>query len=226
MKWENKHQSEGWWTRYGHVVPFEQISFSHDESKITFHSAPARRGLYAFPKGYEETFLLSSNGSNSPDRLTQRSFYLKDSEGKRFHWKDEVIEYFDRTRHRTERVITPEVKAALGKVGYHKKDIFEVEGFVCVMKRPHVFRYEGELWHHLKEHTPNAEILEEHGSWVKSSFGAWADAFRLTKHEDLKFVRDEVPWTRQLLHVDPYKSGRGGCMARDHLEVFFQRVKI
>lgn len=225
MKWENKQQSEGWWTRYGNVVPFEQASFAHDESKISFHAAPARVGLYAFPRGYEEPFLLSSDGSNSPDRLTQRSFYLKDSEGKRFNWKDEVNESYNSTLHKYERIVTPEVNKALNKVGYRTRDIFEVEGFICVMKKPHVFRYEGELWHHLKKHTPEDEVIDTHGSWVKSSFGAWSEAFRRTKHEDLKYIRKDSPQARQLLHLDPYKHGRGGFISRDHLEVFFQRVK-
>ena len=80
-------------------------------------------------------------------------------------------------------------------------------------------KQEGELWHHLEEFVDRKEILQAHGSWVKTSIRAWAKAF--SKMSTIyRYGRHKYDLENG---INQHGDGRSiiGPFSRDHCEVFF-----
>jgi hypothetical protein len=75
---------------------------------------------------------------------------------------------------------------------------------------------DGEIWHHLEEYTNQKDILQRHGSWIKTDIKVWAKAF--SKMSTI------MRWGR---HKDMgggiYPRGIIGIYSKDHCEVFFDQ---
>ena len=73
---------------------------------------------------------------------------------------------------------------------------------------------EGEIWHHLEEYTNHKDVLQRHGSWIKTDIKVWAKAF--SKMSTI------MKWGRsQSLGGEIYPRGITGIYSKDHCEVFF-----
>lgn len=81
----------------------------------------------------------------------------------------------------------------------------------------------GNIWHHLGEFCKRNEILDEHGSWVKTSISTWQKAFSKSSLKN-RYGEDWAP--------QGFVRGRGeqsinaarglsGYYSKDHYEVFF-----
>ena len=73
----------------------------------------------------------------------------------------------------------------------------------------------GFIWHHLEKYTTHSEIVDRHGSWVKTSIMAWQKAFSkmsLTHRYGEDFFK-----------VQSINQSKGitGFYSKDHCEVFF-----
>jgi hypothetical protein len=73
---------------------------------------------------------------------------------------------------------------------------------------------DGEIWHHLEEYTDIKDILQRHGSWVKTDIKVWAKSF--SKMSTI------MKWGRsKILGGEIYPRGIIGFYSKDHCEVFF-----
>lgn len=75
------------------------------------------------------------------------------------------------------------------------------------------FKYNGNLWHHLKDTVKKTDILDEHGTWIKTSFNAWRKAFN---KESLNF---RLTTSKGKIN-EPLDSGVSGGFVKDNFEVF------
>jgi len=73
---------------------------------------------------------------------------------------------------------------------------------------------DGEIWHHLEEYTNHKDILQRHGSWIKTDIKVWAKSF--SKMSTI------MKWGRHKdLGGEIYPRGITGIYSKDHCEVFF-----
>jgi hypothetical protein len=77
----------------------------------------------------------------------------------------------------------------------------------------------GVIWHHLEEYVSEADVIQKHGTWVKTSIKVWVAAFSKMSTR-YRYGRD-----KDLLESGINKPGIGmsitGWYSRDHCEVFF-----
>ena len=74
---------------------------------------------------------------------------------------------------------------------------------------------EGYIWHHLEEYTDHKDIIQRHGSWIKTDIKSWAKAFSKMS-TILRYGRSDINEMR-------VGDGKGivGWYSKDHCEVFF-----
>ena len=78
---------------------------------------------------------------------------------------------------------------------------------------------DGEIWHHLEEYTDIKDVLQRHGSWVKTDIKTWAKAFSkmstIMRYGRAKYDLD--------YGINQHGDGKGvvGWYSKDHCEVFF-----
>lgn len=78
---------------------------------------------------------------------------------------------------------------------------------------------EGVLWHHLEEFVEPKDILQRHGTWVKTNIRVWAKAFSrmstVYRYGRMKYDLDNG--------INKHGDGKGiiGWYSKDHCEVFF-----
>ena len=211
--------------RFGNLSPVEQEHYTTSDDK-TFHNPPRRRGIYAFVDGYVDLFLIGS--TREPGHISNKSMWLKDDDGNKIKYDD----FYD---------LTTEFDYKLGRRGIKKewikflkirniriKDLCEQDGFITILKKPKIFEYDGELWHHLGDNLKPHQIIETNGSWVKTTMEDYIIALNIErkrvireKHKmEMEFNFKEVFKGRQ----DPFKPGIGINFSKDHLEVFIEKI--
>jgi len=204
--------------RFGTLGQMDQLTYGNG----TFHSPPKKKGLYAFPEGLVDRFLLTA--TNDPRNPSQKSYWLRDENGERIidgdfwdgNWNDKMTSYGVIKKYK------PLVKKAKIKI----KDIFTLSDYdlgekskwyVCVYKKPKKFKYDGEIWCHFKEHLRPEHIIEESGSWVKVIMEDYLYALKQERHslrkEMIKLFG--IGWKDH----DPFRH-----YCTDHLEVFIEKV--
>lgn len=78
---------------------------------------------------------------------------------------------------------------------------------------------DGEIWHHLEEYTDIKDVLQRHGSWIKTDIKTWAKAFSkmstIMRYGRAKYDLD--------YGINKHGDGKGvvGWYSKDHCEVFF-----
>ena len=75
---------DGLWVRYGGLSPLAQEKFVRDPEQRTFHSPPCRRGIFAFPSGYVERFLLGA--TCAPGHVSHKTRWLRDETGEKLEY--------------------------------------------------------------------------------------------------------------------------------------------
>jgi len=179
--------------------------------KDTYHSPPAPRGFYAFPKVAQEMFLVGSLDKFQPGILPKTPEYPEHKEIEidgemqlspedREKWEKETDE-FDWEKYQKDR----------------RKRYAEI--------RREFRKTTGNIWHHLGEFCKQSSIIDRHGSWVKTSIQDWQKAFSkssLTNRygEDFGGRSDRENKGRGLDSINKAR-GIGGYYSKDHYEVFF-----
>ena len=202
--------------RYGDLSPITHEKYiknsfpnrrleTMEESSYSFHTPPAKRGIYAFVYPYVEKYLLSASKYSGIKSTHPKVEYVKDEKG------NKILKYYPRKdgvwfpSPEQETFIQEKI---LTKQGELPKDyLWEFYGeehmILCKRKKPKYFEYSGEIWHHLRDHLHSPRcILEEKGGWVKTDFLSYKIA--------LKSALGQIKKER---------------LSRDHLEVFIERVK-
>lgn len=193
-----KLRNELRFVRYGNINPVKQLGFGRD----TFHSPPARRGLFAFPWPYIERFLLTVSDMMTSE-LHPKFQFVKDKNGKKISNLTHP-ELFNKYMERNYYDYSKSHEIALKKAndGDWSKDTVDStdwdkhEHFVVELKKPKIFAYEGPIWHHLE--VPGGIKFN---SWTKSDIRTYKDALRREIH---RVKRDNF--------------------SKDHLEVFIERL--
>ena len=208
--------------RWGGLSPVIQKGF--DASMPTMHSPPARRGIYAFPKGRVERFLIGKEVLDpkmheviSKEEAKRREkninpLFSPGEEEKCFKTlpSGRIVEYryATMTAWRTQRLLDE----------FHKlcdDDSFTVEDANAYrekhqvnvkLKKPRMFTYEGEIWHHLSFKLKPFEIINKKGEWLLTDM----DVYHRTLDYELGFL-------------DKKKKRDGYGYTFDHLEVFIER---
>ena len=233
-------------TRIGGLSPVIQKGYTTIPEKRGFHTPPARKGFYAFIHPYFEPFLLGGDWAKLGKKNKQEKFeYLKDKDGNKIklYVKDYVWNHFPSDNEIND--INPELKKYLvkGKCGNYnrnydgtdisqrfwtedirdEKDNF-VNYYLIHKKKPKVFEYTGELWHHLKNSAVKPfEIIDELGDWIKTDYDVFTKALEQDKINCVKQLRsdDQFPFAQ----IEINTRNIYNHISKDHLEVFIERIK-
>lgn len=191
--------------RWGGLSSVTQKGYS--PSMPGFHSPPARRGLYAFPWPYIETFLLGATVFK-----THRMEWVKDDAGNRIN--DKHPDYSRLTKERAKKAYKAfgcrdprefrEEQALLAK-GAKWDDLPDPTYYLARYVRPRKFDYAGELWHHLT--VKRGFEIETKGGWVKTDMDVYRDCL-----------------AREVGNIRHYRKRTGWGISLDHLEVFIEKV--
>ena len=179
--------------RFGGLDLKNQKGYGRD----TFHSPPAPRGFYAFPKVAQEMFLVGSLDKFQPGILPKRPEYPGENASpeeieKWRKWSDE----FDWDKYEEER----------------KKRYSEI--------RKEFKKTTGNIWHHLGEFCKPESIISRHGSWVKTSISDWQKAFSKSSLTN-RYGEDFGSGTGRGHQSINVTRGISGYYSKDHYEVFF-----
>lgn len=214
--------------RYGGLSPVKQRGFTTDEKDKSFHSPPARKGIYAFPEYWVEMFLLG--GDMNSFGVRNRTIKVRDKDGNIVtnrhplfkKLQDRGEKYWDKTDGKLWPDAEPDEDG-----DYDWEDYIH---YLTVHQKPRKFEYSGNIWHHLGEFVPNGKIIKEYGSWVLTDMDTYKQAFKNEmKNRKKSALRDLGNWTKdednkvkdaQFLARNPYK-----WHSKDNLEVFIERVK-
>lgn len=205
-------------TRYGSLQPQKQVRYGQD----IFHAPPCKYGFYAFPYGYTEFFLLGA--TSEPSNSSGKSQWLKDDDGNRILDNDiwDTTDYDRKTgnfginKKYISLLKKKNIKKNMLRSTYDEKDD---KHYVTVLKPPKEFEYKGDIWHHLGEVLQKKQhlILEEIGSWVKTDMETYEYCLKRTSHEQYKDFKKD--WGT------PHRINGLKLYAKDHLEVFFEKIK-
>jgi hypothetical protein len=204
--------------RFGSLSKMDQITYGND----TFHSPPKKKGIYAFPEGLVDRFLLTA--TNDPRNPSHKSYWLKDENGDRIEdekfWNDVWEQKMDSYG------VNKKYKQLVKKNKIRIKDIFtlsdyklgeKAKWFICVYKKPKKFKYDGEIWCHLGEHLKPEHTIEVSGTWVKVTMEDYLFALQQERHELRKDMIKifGISWKER----DPFSF-----YCTDHLEVFIEKI--
>ena len=143
--------------RYGGLSSVPQNGYKPEDHKdITFHTPPARRGIYAFVKGFVEPFLLGGSEFDS-----RRMEYIRDGKGEIV--TDKHPEYEKRMDRAEMKGMTRPYKGGFAMIKH---------------KSPVTFKYKGEIWSHLGDRMDRSQILKTQGSWVLTDMATYIKALK------------------------------------------------
>lgn len=244
-KLEGKKEYEFY--RWGTLSPKDHPEVSNYEER-TFHTAPVRKGIYAFPKGYIETFLLGlSDERKNPDQNNNgRCFWLRDNSGKILTVDDVYVNPDFRA------IIKPEIKKLLKLRKIKEKDLDYIfigdkdnddewdikdNHKMIYMTKVKRFKYSGPyIWHHLSSYfsgnierplVQEKDILDKRGSWIKTTMKIWEAALR--KLDTIERWQSYIEtWGSSTKYENGSSHGnphtRPNIYSKDHYEVFIEKV--
>lgn len=221
--------------RYGSLVP----QF-HDTKKDSFHVAPVEWGFYAFPRGFEERFLLGGVGSGNIRNGRYR--YLRDEHGRKifasvneFYGKkkgwvsgEDVLD-FDSVSEPFMTLLKKQ-KLTVYEVSPYQED----ENGICrdclpenydmkvpfyVENKPRRFEYSGEIWSHFGEfgfRIKPSEIITRAHSWIKTDIRTYKKLLdRAIAHEKYR---------GNLRQPGPSSGYPVSRIDKDWFEVFIEKI--
>ena len=148
--------------RWGNLNPVKHKEHSKKEG---FHVAPKNKGIYAFPCGYVERFLIWGSYTDHWNR------YIVDDNGNKI--KDDGNSSLSDIDFKK---LLKKKHIKINDVSSKWSDEDQCWYFVYKLK-PKKFEYNGYIWHHLSSYVGNKkEILEEYGDWIKTSMSVYIKA--------------------------------------------------
>jgi len=221
------NKSEIKFLRFGDLSPIKQTGYKKD----TFHSAPVKKGFYAFVDFMIEPFLLG--GYNPAGTKHSKRKYVKDEKGDKiivgrfYEDKDKPpIDEYDKHFEWVIFVDDDEMERLEKRYGSKQKNLFTSterhrNGFIYMttMKKPKRFKHEGEIWHHHTDHVPHHLVLKRSKEWVLTDFDTFVKAFNKAIIEHINFQNS---WRKE------YKASeinvRSKQFSKDVFEVFIERL--
>ena len=188
-------------SRVGGLSPVKQKGY--DPSMPGKHSPPTKKGIYAFLYPYYEPFLLGGVEYSGIKTKHSKFEFIKDKNGNPI----EVPFDIDYQHNGSENWMK---FWGLHYNGDNKPY------YIVKPKKPKVFEYTGELWHHLGKHLKPNEIIGERGTWTLSTFNMYHKAIK-KEYSVNKFLRD--------FGFDGAVNNPFNYICIDHLEVFIEKIK-
>lgn len=142
--------------RFGGLSSVPQDGYTTNP-EASFHSPPARRGVYAFVVPFVDTFLLGGK-----DFDPRRQEYVRDHRG-------EII---------TNDHPDYEKMMNRGQFKYGTRELKDGRYALVVNKKPVKFHYDGPIWSHLTDKVSHEEVLATKGSWIKTEMPTYVKALR------------------------------------------------
>lgn len=175
------------------------------------HVAPCLKGIYAFPRGYVERFLLGGLCGN--DRCTM----LKKPDGSLVTEKELYDESFENIR--------PEYKKLLKKLHIKTKSLKPIykdgDFYIGYQPEPKHFEYNGDIWHHLSDYVEKKDIMDEKHGWIKTSYKTYLNALHKCDVSE-RFQSYINPFSGKM-HGNPHTCPKH--FTKDHYEVFIEHLK-
>lgn len=211
-----------YFVRFGTLTPQKHKHFNDEER---FHVAPVKYGIYAFPAGKIETFLLTA--TNTVDNSSCKCAWIKDKNGNKikyddlFHQKEIVDRYgFTETiNFKIKKEYLPFTKSNKIKI---RDIISDNDGYALYYKRPKIIFYEGNIWHHLLDFVSVKDIINQKGCWVLTDMKTYVQAY----------VKSDAKERADLCLKDNMDDSFKGIPSRyrnyyskDHYEVFIEKIK-
>lgn len=205
-----KRLKELYFYRFGNL---NSVKHKEHNMKEGYHVAPRVRGIYAFPRGYFEAFLVWSQYNEHWNKI------LLDDEGHKILYEDFYVNWSD--DNIKEKYIKMLKKRHLKRqlISYKIDD----NGTYMIYKmRPKKFTYSGPIWSHLVEYIKEEDVMERHGDWVKTSYKTYIKALHKCDTHDrfITYTFLQKKWDGN--HGDPHN-----CPIVDnqeHYEVFIERL--
>lgn len=219
--------------RYGNLVPQE-----HDGVIRNMHSAPVQYGIYAFPNGYKEPYLLGGIGYGNIQNGRWR--FVRDENKKKIKAKlsdffadecgDEIREpYKSLLKKQNIKKAVPYILNDDGVVSfcYDYDEIKDKEFFYVTENKPRIFEYNGNLWHHLYNDyndkiilRPN-EIIKRTEYWVLTDIKTYERVLNEYVLRMKYYYKNKYAQKSSL-----YASGIPiNCFSKDEFEVFIEKVE-
>lgn len=197
----------------------------HFNDEERFHVAPVKYGIYAFPVGKVETFLLTA--TNTVDNSSCKCAWFKNKNGNKVKYNNlfQQKELVDRYGY-TEIVNAKIKKEYLQFAKIHKikiKDIIQDDdGYALYYKNPKIIYYQGNIWHHLEDFVNFKDILSKKGSWVLTSMNVYTQAYIKS---DAKERAEFYFKNKSNVDFKGIPSKYRNFYLNDHYEVFIEKIK-
>ena len=175
---------------YGGLSLTKQKGYHGPSELETFHSPPARRGIYAFVWPYVETFLLGGGYSNPKQRgkgQRQRIQYVRDKKGN--------IITSDHPEYDKYAFVQKNWTISRPKPGIPDDKLDSLDWkdrqttFLYNNTSRKKFSYSGPLWHHLLDGVSQDKIIDEKGEWIKTDMATFTEALKKQLHANLTWDR-------------------------------------
>lgn len=203
--------------RFGGLSPVVQKGYTTNPDERGFHTPPARKGFYAFIWPYYEFFLLGGDFSKLGSKYNTAKFeYLKDRNGNKIKYD---VDNTELKKHLTQgKYVSYKRSEAFSDISWK---IWEHNGYAVVKKRPKIFTFTGELWHHFNNNSIKpSDTIDRIGDWIKTDYETFVKAFHKDKIIAMLDQRRIGYELEQINPKSPYNS-----ISKDHLEVFIERIK-
>jgi hypothetical protein len=216
--------------RFGGLSPVIQEQYITDEDK-SYHNPPARKGLYAFPENYIEYFLIGS--TSDPDHISGKSEWVKDFKGNKIVVEDADYDFDIETgKLLFNKKIINILKFNNFKISNIRIRYINDKKYLIHVKRPKTFEHKGEIWSHFIDIIKPENIIEIKGSWVKTTYEDYIDAFNKFMHISMKELIKEHCTNNVDIDIafklnNPFKNNNNGfpTYCKDDLEVFIEKMK-
>ena len=203
--------------RWGNIKPSKQKGFGSD----TFHSPPAKKGLYAFPEGFVETFLLGGFQFR-PDRHT----WVKKEDGSlisyddpekekyeiryKFSFKDKLYQraYIGNKYDWVKKTKLDPYHQFNGNNNAQSNNTNEADNklYLAKIKPSKKFKHYGNVWTHLQPRKAK-DILDVYQSWYLVEY------YTLVKSLQIRYATNQT-----------FKATEGYPYTKDDCEVFIEKI--
>lgn len=182
--------------RYGNLSK-QQHDRPDDEKDFYLHTPPTEYGFYAFPKGYEESFLIGGIGSGNV--RNGRFHFLRDSNGNKiktthkelFSEKYHPKKYYYylrepfKTMMKKQKINDDEVVLYVENTDKVYDDSWHpfIPGYIAIRNPRTTFKYTGNIWHHLEMYCSKhlvkpADVIKRSGEWILTDMKTYEKALK------------------------------------------------
>jgi hypothetical protein len=191
---------------YGGLSATKQHGFGKD----SFHAPPARKGIYAFVWPYIERFLLG--GYNSPrgrgKGQRNRVEYVRDEKGNVVDSEHSEYEKYSQISKNWTLPYWKDTNNYNQKALSYDDDYIQPDKYVLYRHiAPKKFKYNGEIWHHLKDYVNPNSILKQNGDWIKTDMNSFVAAFKKAAPKT-EFSTQRNPITYSMDHLEVFIEGK------------------